>query len=152
MRPLLPAPLFHVSVLYELAPVGAGDGGFACLPGSHLDGATVGPPGQEKPVVHEIMREGIVPQPKSWGDWTPAGAWPDDLPVRSVTGQPGQAVLFVERLVHATMPWKGRGERRSLFFKYVQRGMHCALGNMPFQPPFYFCSSTEHSLVVSGVG
>lgn len=67
------APLFHVSVLYELAPVGPGDGGFACLPGSHLDGATVGPPGREKPVVHEIMGEGIVPQPKAWGDWTPAG-------------------------------------------------------------------------------
>jgi hypothetical protein len=67
------APLFHVSVLYELAPVGPNDGGFACLPGSHLDGATVGPPGQEKPVVHEINTEGIVPQPTSWGDWTPAG-------------------------------------------------------------------------------
>jgi hypothetical protein len=60
-------------VLYELAPVGPNDGGFACLPGSHLDGATVGPPGQEKPVVHEINTEGIVPQPTSWGDWTPAG-------------------------------------------------------------------------------
>ncbi len=141
------APLFHVSVLYELTPVGADDGGFACLPGSHLDGATVGPPGQEKPVVHEIMREGIVPQPKSWGDWTPAGSWPHDLPVRAVAGQPGQAVLFVERLVHATMPWKGRGERRSLFFKYVQRGMHCALGSTPFQSLLHYhvCSSADRS-------
>ena len=112
------APLFHVSVLYELAPVGPSDGGFACLPGSHLDGAKVGPPGSEMPVQHEINQDG-VPQPNgsAWGDWAPAGRWPSDLPVQSVAGQPGQAVLFVERLVHATMPWKGKGERRSLFFK-----------------------------------
>ena len=87
----------------------------ACLPGSHLDGATIGPPGQEKLVVAELSTEG-VPQPRSFGDWT-TPPWPAELPVRGVHGQPGQAVLFVERLVHATLPWKGRGERRSLFYK-----------------------------------
>jgi hypothetical protein len=55
--------------------------------------------------------------------------------VRAVAGQPGQAVLFVERLVHATMPWKGRGQRRSLFFKYVQKGMHCAYSRVSYSCP-----------------
>ena len=66
------APLFHVSVLYELAPVGPDDGGFACLPGSHLDGAKED--GAEKPVQHEINQHG-VPQPNgcAWRDWAPAG-------------------------------------------------------------------------------
>ena len=86
----------------------------ACLPGSHLDGATIGPPGQEKLVVAELSTEG-VPQPRSFGDWT-TPPWPAELPVRGVHGQPGQAVLFVERLGYATLPWKGRGERRSLFY------------------------------------
>ena len=52
-------PLFHISCLYELQPVGPGDGGFSCLAGSHLAGARIGPPGQEE----EAVRRGHMP----WG-------------------------------------------------------------------------------------
>ena len=38
----------------------------------------------------------------------------------------GTAVFFTERLVHSTLPWKGKGERRSLFVKYAPYGMHYA--------------------------
>jgi hypothetical protein len=44
--------------------------------------------------------------------------------VTRVEGQPGQAIIFSERLMHTTVPWRGAGERRSLFFKYVSPGMH----------------------------
>ena len=56
----------------------------------------------------------------------------------------GAPVFFTERLVHSTVPWMGKGERRkngetffrfgsrahqscpgSLFVKYAPHGMHC---------------------------
>ena len=35
-------------------------------------------------------------------------------------------MFFTERLVHSTVPWTGKGERRSLFVKYAPFGMHYA--------------------------
>ena len=114
----------------------------ACLPGSHLDGATIGPPGQEKLVVAELSTEG-VPQPRSFGDWT-TPPWPAELPVRGVHGQPGQAVLFVERLVHATLPWKGRGERRSLFYSAPHHLQHHVLSTVDARLTRGDCAGTEY--------
>ena len=36
----------------------------------------------------------------------------------------GDAIIFTEKLVHGTLPWRGRGERRTLFYKYLLRGIH----------------------------
>ena len=36
-------PLYHMSCLYELQPIGAGEGGFGCIVGSHRPDALVGP-------------------------------------------------------------------------------------------------------------
>ena len=150
-------PLYHISCMYELQPIGKGEGGFGCIvvstlswvtdrshsariggqcfqltstpippllavrsatdwrvmsmvQGSHLSGAKIGP---EKA---SPLGAGHVP----WGKppWTPDV----DSDVTRVEGQPGDCVLFTERLVHTTVPWTGRGERRSLFVKYVPYG------------------------------
>ena len=34
------------------------------------------------------------------------------------------AIIFTEKLKHATLPWLGQGERRTLFYKYVPYGFH----------------------------
>ncbi len=38
--------------------------------------------------------------------------------VKQVPLNAGDCVIFTEALVHGTLPWKGPGERRSLFYKY----------------------------------
>ena len=88
-------PLFHISCLYELAPVGPGDGGFGCLAGSHLAGSRIGPH-------NELCVNNHF-------DWGKPPFTPDvDPHVTKVEGQPGDCVLFTERLVHSTLPWKVR--------------------------------------------
>ena len=69
-------PLFHISCLYELQPVGPGDGGFSCLAGSHLAGARIGPRGEDN------VKRGHMP----WGKqpWAPEVA----KQVTRVEGQP----------------------------------------------------------------
>jgi hypothetical protein len=42
----------------------------------------------------------------------------------SLHGGPGNCILFTEKLVHGTIPWSGKNERRTLFYKYVPYGMH----------------------------
>ncbi|MDP6701225.1 MAG: mitomycin antibiotics/polyketide fumonisin biosynthesis protein, partial [Candidatus Latescibacteria bacterium] len=38
--------------------------------------------------------------------------------VQRVTGPAGTAVIFTEALTHGALPWRGAGERRTVFFKY----------------------------------
>jgi hypothetical protein len=79
-------------VAYNLGDVNPGDGGFGCVPGSH---------------------KANYPIPEEWKDLSknPEG-------VKAVTGPAGTAILFTEALTHGTLPWRGRHERRTLFFKY----------------------------------
>lgn len=99
--------------MYELQPVGPGEGGFGCIAGSHRNDALIGPNSDQSP-----LGAGHV----AWGK----PPWPPEVArdVTRVEGQPGQAVIFTERLVHSTIPWRGAGSRRSLFLKYVPYGMH----------------------------
>ena len=76
------------------------------IAGSHIDGARIGP-------ANDLAAgKGHVP----WG----VPPWNDEVDptVTRIEGQPGQAIIFTERLVHTTVPGTGKGERRSLFFKY----------------------------------
>jgi hypothetical protein len=84
-----------VAVAYNLKEVGPDDGGFACVPGSH---------------------KSAFPFPDNWKDLS-------DPPscVRRVTGPAGSAIVFTEALVHGTLPWRGKGERRTVFYKYSPR-------------------------------
>lgn len=86
--------------------------------GSHLSGAKIGPQ-QISP-----LGAGHVP----WGK--PPWTLDVDRDITRIEGQPGDCVLFTERLVHTTVPWTGRGERRSIFVKYVPYGARCHLSDV----------------------
>jgi hypothetical protein len=80
-------------VAYNLRDVGPRDGGFGCVPGSH---------------------KANVPFPEEWRELDEDR---DGL-VRAVTGPAGTAIIFTEAMTHGTLPWRGAGERRTLFLKY----------------------------------
>ncbi len=79
-------------VAYNLKDVNPGDGGFACVPGSHKSN---------------------LPFPGDWRDLE------NPQPcVLAVTAPAGAAILFTEALTHGTLPWHGKDERRTIFYKY----------------------------------
>ena len=104
----------HVTAVYELVDVGPGDGGFCCVPGSH------------RPDFRWPDGMDISTRDKRQPGWrTPVdGAWAADVGVRRVEGQAGQCIVFSEKLLHATVPWTGAGQRRTVFYKYAPFGMH----------------------------
>jgi len=79
-------------VAYNLRDVNEGDGGFGCVPGSHKSNFAF---------------------PDEWKELDHFQPF-----MRAVTGPAGTAVIFTEALTHGTLPWKGAGERRTLFFKF----------------------------------
>lgn len=79
-------------VAYNLHDVNPGDGGFACVPGSHKSAFAF---------------------PSEWKQL----AEPHPC-VRRVTGPAGSAIVFTEAMTHGTLPWNGAHERRTLFYKY----------------------------------
>ena len=83
-----------IVMTYCLADVGEGDGGFACIPGSHKSNfATYLPQdvrGFERPA-HYVV------QPSATA---------------------GDVIFFTEAVIHGTMPWRATHERRSLLYKY----------------------------------
>ncbi|MEO1374042.1 MAG: phytanoyl-CoA dioxygenase family protein [Cyanobacteria bacterium J06635_10] len=81
-----------LAVAYELNDVNPGDGGFACIPGSHKSN---------------------LPCPQEWIDLEFLNRG-----VKSVTVNAGNAIIFTEALTHGTLPWRGKNERRTLFYKY----------------------------------
>jgi hypothetical protein len=82
-------------VAYNLYDVNPGDGGFACVPGSHKANFAF---------------------PDDWKNLEEMHSC-----VRAVTGPVGTAIIFTEALTHGALPWKGTHERRTVFFKYSPR-------------------------------
>ncbi len=81
-----------VAALWSLVDSQPGDGGFACIPGSH---------------------KAAFARPAGVG-WD--GPWRDlvcEVPLRA-----GDVLVFTEALTHGTLPWAGRSERRVLAYKY----------------------------------
>jgi|EP01043_Picozoa_sp_COSAG02_P011778 hypothetical protein len=79
----------HITVVIELNSVGPGDGGFGCLPGSHLE---------EHNARVEQLPDGWR---QNWVD-TPWSAllsdWPiDEVPVHRVEAEAGDAIIFTEK-------------------------------------------------------
>ena len=104
----------HPPAVSELVDVGPGDGGFCCVPGSHRPDFQW-PDGMDISTRDKLQR----------GWRTPVdGAWSAEIGVRRVEGKAGQCILFSEKLLHATVPWTGAGERRTIFYKYSPFGMH----------------------------
>ena len=84
-----------VAVGFELDTVQPGDGGFACVPGSH---------------------KGNFPLPADWRTSMTQEEMPEC--VERVAAQAGDAIIFTEACAHGTVPWKGDRERRTIFYKY----------------------------------
>jgi ectoine hydroxylase-related dioxygenase (phytanoyl-CoA dioxygenase family) len=81
-------------ITFFLTPAGPGDGGFACIPGSHKSNFLSSIP----PEVRRFERPAhYVVQP---------------------TVEAGDALFFTEALIHGTLPWRGKHERRALLYKY----------------------------------
>ncbi len=91
-----------VAVAFNLKDVGPDDGGFACVPGSH---------------------KSAFPFPAEWKHLSKQHPC-----VRRVTGPAGTAIVFTEALVHGTLPWTGRDERRTAFYKYSPPALSWAAG------------------------
>lgn len=89
-----------VVVAYNLRDVMPGDGGFACVPGSHKSNLRF---------------------PREWTDLT----HPEPV-VRPITGPAGTAIIFTEALTHGPLPWHGASERRTVFYKYMPYGLSYA--------------------------
>jgi hypothetical protein len=80
------------AVAYELNDVYPGEGGFACIPGSHKSN---------------------YPFPREWLDLSnPASC------VQGVAVKAGSAIIFTEALTHGTLPWRGKNSRQTIFYKY----------------------------------
>ena len=93
---------------WQLTDVQSGDGGFACIPGSHK--ANYRPPAQ-------VMR-----LEADWGC------------VEQMVAPAGSVVIFNEALVHGTLPWKPKDRlRRSILFKCSPGFM--AWGAAPIECP-----------------
>lgn len=81
-------------VTFFLTQANKGDGGFACIPGSHKSNFPFHVPAE----VRSFQRvPHYVTQP----------------PVEA-----GDALIFTEALIHGTMPWTAEHERRALLYKY----------------------------------
>jgi hypothetical protein len=81
-------------VAYNLRDVGPEDGGFACVPGSHKSNFRY---------------------PDEWRDLVQNENQPF---VSRVYAPAGSAIIFTEALTHGTLPWRGKGDRRTLFLKF----------------------------------
>jgi len=84
-----------VAVAFELKTVSPGDGGFACVAGSHK--ANFG-------------------LPEEWR----IQKTQDEIPecVDRVAAEAGDAIIFTEACAHGTVPWQGKTERWTIFYKY----------------------------------
>ncbi len=79
-------------VTWVLTDSNAGDGGFACIPGSHKSNYRT-----PRDIVLMESDEGIVKQ---------------------VEARAGSAIIFTEALTHGTMPWLAEHQRRCMLYKY----------------------------------
>jgi hypothetical protein len=98
-------------ITYFLAPARAGDGGFACIPGTHKSNFLSSIP----PEVRRFERPAhYVVQPEV---------------------EAGDALFFTEALIHGTMTWRAKHERRALLYKYSPG--HSAWSQNYYRPEEY---------------
>jgi len=104
------------NIAIQLTDVGPDDGGFACLPGSHRANY---PCPDEIRLYHEHT-DRIVTIPAKAGD----------------------AILFVECLMHGALPWAAKHQRRTVLMRY-QSGVVTEGGMGTYVPPDFFEELTE---------
>ncbi len=100
-----------VTVSWQLTDVNAGDGGFVIVPGSHKNA-------EPTPEDLRLMKDdmGVVEQPVL---------------------KAGDVLFFCETATHGTLPWKSGSQRRSLLYKYAERGAARSVGR-------YFTPQERH--------
>ncbi len=79
---------------FFLTHANVGDGGFACIPGSHKSNFVDNLPADVRTfqrVPHYVVQPAV---------------------------EAGDALIFTEALIHGTMPWTANHERRALLYKY----------------------------------
>ncbi len=94
-----------MAVCYQLTDVNPGEGGYACIPGSHR---------ANYPCPDDVRRLEAHPE------------WFKHLPMKA-----GSALIFTEALTHGTLPWKGSHERRTLLYRYGTGHMVYGSGPSP---------------------
>ncbi|MBM3263453.1 MAG: phytanoyl-CoA dioxygenase family protein [candidate division Zixibacteria bacterium] len=99
------------NIAVQLTDVEPGDGGFACFPGSHK--ANYPCPGDIR--LYEAHQDRFVQIPAKAGD----------------------AILFPECLMHGTLPWKAKRQRRSMRSTYNSGVVGEGLMGTYTPPPFY---------------
>jgi hypothetical protein len=105
-----------ISCLYELLPVEPGCGGTVVFAGSHRADHPRPPPSSY--AHHTLLPEGEAAQnTHHLPPWPPE--WREQYGMETVQVQPGECLIFSEKLLHATAPYTGRRERRTVFCKYV---------------------------------
>ena len=92
-------------VSWVLTDCGPGDGGFACIPGSHKSNYAT--PSDVALLERDI---GVVKQ---------------------VEAKAGSAIIFTEALTHGTLPWRAKHQRRSILYKYSPGALSYARQYMP---------------------
>ncbi|MFN8488974.1 MAG: phytanoyl-CoA dioxygenase family protein [Caldilineaceae bacterium] len=96
---------------FFLSHADVGDGGFACIPGSHKSNFVDALPDDVR--MFERRPHYVVQPPVEAGD----------------------ALIFTEALIHGTMPWNADHERRALLYKYSPG--HSAWAQTYYNPDDY---------------
>lgn len=111
------------NVAVQLTEVGPKDGGFACLPGSHKANF----PCPDDIRLYEAHQERILQIPAKAGD----------------------AILFCECLMHGTLPWVAKHQRRSVVIRYFDGVTAEGLMGTYTHPPFYKDLTDRQKTVIS---
>ncbi len=107
----------------QLTDVGPEDGGFACLPGSHRANF----PCPDDIRLYHAYQDRII----------------------SIPAKAGDAVLFVECLMHGGLPWVAKHQRRSVIIRYNSGVMGESLMGNYTPPPFYDELTETQKAVIS---
>lgn len=106
-----------ITVEFMLTDAGAGEGGFACIPGSHKSNI----PCPESILLWESDRELVVNPAVKAGD----------------------VLVFNEATIHGTLPWRKDVERRTLFYRYSPKWMQLGGGLMSTTAPDWMEALSE---------
>lgn len=102
---------------YTLSDQNEGDGGFACIPGSH---------------------KANVPRPESITKWET-----DQSLMCNPTVRTGDLLIFTEAVAHGTLPWTASHERRALHYRYAPKFVQFGGGFHTFDLPDWADQLTE---------
>ena len=111
------------NIAVQLTNVEEGDGGFACLPGSHKSNFSC--PGEIR-LYHAHQNR-----------------------IAQIPAQAGDVVLFVECLMHGSLPWTADHQRRAVIIRYNSGVVAESLMGNYTPPAFYSELTPEQQLVIS---